>query len=89
MRWNREQYLNMMTFGASPRPMFTELFGPLVGLDAEWRAQGASEAEIGMVAFDWDYVAATRTSRARRRCCWRTPPTCAASATASAARCCC
>jgi len=56
MNWNREQYLDLMTFGAAPRPMFTELFGPLVGLDAEWRAQGASEAEIAMTAFDWDYV---------------------------------
>jgi uroporphyrinogen-III decarboxylase len=56
MRWNREEYLDLMTFGHAPRPMFTELFGPLVGLDAEWRAQGATEEEIGMVAFDWDYV---------------------------------
>ena len=56
MRWHREQYLDLMSFGAAPRPMFCELFGPLVGLDAEWRAQGASEAEIAMTAFDWDYV---------------------------------
>ena len=38
-----------MTFGHAPRPMFTELFGPLVGLDAEWRAQGAAEAEINPI----------------------------------------
>lgn len=56
MRWNRKEYLDLMTFGPAPRPMFTELFGPLVGLDAEWRAQGATELEIGMTAFDWDYV---------------------------------
>ncbi|MBS0661858.1 MAG: hypothetical protein JSR48_01230 [Verrucomicrobia bacterium] len=56
MRWHREQYLDLMTFGAPQRPMFTELFGPLVGLDAEWRAQGATEAEINMTAFDWDFV---------------------------------
>jgi uroporphyrinogen-III decarboxylase len=36
--------------------MFSELFGPLVGLDAEWRKQGATEEEIGMTAFGWDYV---------------------------------
>ena len=36
--------------------MFVELFGPLIGLPEEWRAQGASEDEIEMVAFDWDYV---------------------------------
>ncbi len=56
MRWNREQYLDLMTFGHAPRPMFCELFGPLVGLDAEWREQGATEEEINMTAFDWDYV---------------------------------
>jgi len=59
VQWNREQYLSMMTFGEFERPMFTELFGPLVGLDAEWREQGASEDEINMVAFDWDYVRRT------------------------------
>ena len=31
-------------------------FGPLVGLDDEWRAQGASEAEIEMTAFGFDHV---------------------------------
>ena len=36
--------------------MFCELFGPLVGLDQEWRLQGASPEEIAMTAFDWDYV---------------------------------
>lgn len=56
MRFHRDEYLELMTFGAAPRPMFTELFGPLVGLADEWRAQGASEDEISMVAFDWDYV---------------------------------
>jgi uroporphyrinogen-III decarboxylase len=56
MRFHREQYLDLMTFGHAPRPMFTELFGPLVGLADEWRAQGASEDEINMSAFDWDYV---------------------------------
>jgi len=56
MKYSREQYLEYMTFGRFERPMFSELFGPLVGLDKEWRAQGASEDEINMVAFDWDYV---------------------------------
>ena len=36
--------------------MFTELFGLLVGLDKEWIAQGATEAELSLDAFDWDYV---------------------------------
>jgi uroporphyrinogen-III decarboxylase len=57
MKWRREQYLDLMTFGEAPRPMFSELFGPLIGLAEEWRVQGASEDEIAMVGFDWDYVA--------------------------------
>ena len=56
MKFNREQYINLMTFGDMDRQMFCELFGPLIGLDAEWRSQGASEDEINMTAFDWDYV---------------------------------
>jgi hypothetical protein len=56
MRFHRDDYLNLMTFADAPRPMFVELFGPLVGLEAEWRAQGATEDEINLTAFDWDYV---------------------------------
>jgi hypothetical protein len=36
--------------------MFSELFGPLVGLSQEWTAQGASREELDLTAFDWDYV---------------------------------
>ena len=46
-----------MTFGHTDRPMFVELFGLLVGLEHEWKAQGASADEINLTAFDWDYVA--------------------------------
>ena len=46
MKWTREEYLDLMTFGDTPRPMFSELFGPLIGSAEEWRAQGASEDEI-------------------------------------------
>ena len=56
MQFTREAYINLMTFGAVDRPMFVELFGPLIGLEEEWLAQGASQEEIDMVAFDWDYV---------------------------------
>ena len=59
MRWTREQYLELMTYGEFERPMFVELFGPLIGLPEEWREQGATEDEISMVAFDWDYVERT------------------------------
>jgi hypothetical protein len=57
MLWAREQYLALMAFGEFPRPMFVELFGPLVGLEDEWRAQGAAPDEINLTAFEWDYVA--------------------------------
>ncbi len=54
--WLREAYLDYMTGRAVPRPMFVELFGPLVGLPEEWRAQGASEDEIALTAFGFDHV---------------------------------
>ncbi|HIJ66212.1 MAG TPA: hypothetical protein HPP77_09720, partial [Candidatus Hydrogenedentes bacterium] len=47
----RDEYLEYMTFAANKRPLFTELFGPLVGLKEEWRAQGASPEELDMSAF--------------------------------------
>ena len=56
MRWTREEYLDLMTFGDAKRPMFSESFGTLIGLDDEWRQQGASENEINLSAFDFDYV---------------------------------
>jgi len=56
MRWTRELYLNLMTFRPHPRSMFVELFGPLVGLADEWLAQGATQDEINLTAFDFDYV---------------------------------
>jgi hypothetical protein len=52
----REQYLDYMTFQRVERPLFVELFGPLVGLEEEWRAQGAGEGEISLEAFGFDYV---------------------------------
>lgn len=59
MKFSREEYLELMTFGHFNRQMFVELFGPLIGLDREWKAQGATDDEINMVAFDWDYVPVT------------------------------
>lgn len=56
MEFLRDEYLDLLTFAGAKRPMFVELFGPLIGLEDEWRAQGATEAEIGLTAFDWDYV---------------------------------
>ena len=56
MKWTREEYIELMTFGRSDRQMFVELFGPLIGLEEEWKKQGATEAQINMTAFDWDYA---------------------------------
>ncbi len=47
----REQYLEQMTFEANHSPMFTEIFGPMVGLKDQWRDQGASEAQLDLSAF--------------------------------------
>jgi len=47
----REEYLDYMTFRAPGPPMFTEIFGPLVGLKEEWAAQGAGPEELDLSAF--------------------------------------
>ncbi len=59
MIFSRGEYLELMTFGPTRRQMFVELFGPLIGLEDEWRSQWASEDEISLHAFDWDYVLTT------------------------------
>lgn len=56
MKWAREQYIDLMTHNHPERPMFSELFGPIVGLDAQWRAQGAEEDMISLERFSFDYV---------------------------------
>jgi len=56
MIWDREQYISHSLFQDTGREMFCELFGPLHALEKEWRNAGASESEINMTAFDWDYV---------------------------------
>ena len=56
MVWDREQYIRHMTGGDSPRQFFACLFGPLVGLEAEWAEQGASPDEIDLSAFCFDSV---------------------------------
>lgn len=55
-RITREAYLDYLTFQGMERPYFTECMGLLVGLEAEWRAQGATDAEIDLTAFGFDYV---------------------------------
>jgi len=56
MKWTREQYLNLLSSTPSPRPMFCELFGPLIGLEDEWKAQGATPGELDLSEFCFDYV---------------------------------
>ena len=56
MIWTRDRYIAHCQHEFTGREMFCELFGPLGALEAEWRAQGATEKEIGMTAFDWDYA---------------------------------
>jgi len=56
MYWSRERYLDLMCGKKPERQMFCELFGPLVGLEDEWRRQGASEGEIDLKDFCFDYM---------------------------------
>lgn len=56
MEYGRQEYLDYMRSRRVERPMLVELFGPLVGLADEWRSQGATESEIDLTAFGFDYV---------------------------------
>lgn len=56
MIWNRDAYLDYLFARRVERPMLVELFGPLIGLEDEWREQGATEAERRLDAFDFDTV---------------------------------
>ncbi len=47
----REEYLDFMTFRRPGPPMFTEIFGPIIGLKEEWEAQGATPEELDLSAF--------------------------------------
>lgn len=51
MEVGREAYLDYMTFRSPGPPMFTEIFGPLLGLKEEWQAQGATPGELDFSAF--------------------------------------
>ena len=54
MKLNREQYLSHMLFQGSDREWFCEIFGPLPQLKKEWQAQGATQEQLNLTAFDWD-----------------------------------
>ena len=53
----REEYLDYMTFQKNERPLFTEIFGPIVGLKEEWEAQGATPEELDFSAFKYRFAA--------------------------------
>ena len=50
---SRGEYLDYMTFRRNDRPLFTEIFGPIVGLKEEWEAQGATPEELDFSAFTY------------------------------------
>jgi len=52
----RDPYIDYLCSRRADRPLLVELFGLLVGLDAEWRAQGATEDEADLTAFGFDHV---------------------------------
>ena len=49
----REEYLDYMTFRKNERPLFTEIFGPIVGLKEEWEEQGSTPEELDFSAFKY------------------------------------
>lgn len=49
----REEYLDHMTFQSNVRPLFTEIFGPILGLKEEWEEQGATPEELDFSAFPY------------------------------------
>lgn len=49
----REEYLDYMTFQRNTRPLFIEIFGPLIGLSDEWAEQGATPDELDLSAFEY------------------------------------
>ena len=53
----RDEYLDHMTFQDNVRPLFTEIFGPVVGLKEEWEEQGATPEELDFSAFRYRFEA--------------------------------
>lgn len=49
----RQDYLDHMTFQRKVSPLFTEIFGPLLGLKEEWYEQGATPEDLDFSAFTY------------------------------------
>jgi hypothetical protein len=56
----REEFLDHMKFRANKRPLFTEIFGPLLGLKEEWEEQGATPEELDFSAYTFRFAAGGR-----------------------------
>lgn len=56
MRYTAKQYVDCMTYAEGAKPMFAELFGPIIGLTDEWKAQGATDGMLDLTEFGFDYV---------------------------------
>ena len=56
MIWSRDEYIAHMTFDYTGKEMFTQMFGLMVGVEDEWKAQGAAADELDLSMFGWDYV---------------------------------
>lgn len=56
MKWDRQEFIDLMTFHQPKREMFVELMGPLIGLEDEWKSQGAAPGELSLEDFCFDYV---------------------------------
>ena len=50
---DRKTFIEHLTFDKNHGAMFTEYFGPLIGLKEEWEEQGATEAELDFSAFKY------------------------------------
>jgi len=50
---DRKTFVEHMTFEKNHGPLFTEIFGPIIGLKEEWEEQGASPGELDFSAFSY------------------------------------
>ena len=50
---DRNTFIEHMTFEKNHGPLFTEIFGPIIGLKEEWEEQGATPEELDFSAFSY------------------------------------
>lgn len=53
MTVRREEFLDHMTFKTNQDTLYRETLGPLIGVKEEWKAQGATDEELNLSAFDY------------------------------------